>query len=194
MRVKARSVFAKTLPFVWLKLFLGLATVLLSAALLAACVGIGMLFGEGGTLVGILVWLGATGIVRFIILHYFGYMTKAGHVAVISEAVTSGKVPKNQFTTAKTMVASRFAASNVYFAIDKLIDGAVKQLQNTLGRAGGVFSAVPGADMVVKAGKLFISISLGYVDECCLGYTFYKKEQNAYKSAADGVVIYAQNW
>jgi hypothetical protein len=27
-----------------------------------------------------------------------------------------------------------------------------------------------------------------------LGYTFYKKEQGAFKSAADGVVIYAQNW
>ncbi len=29
---------------------------------------------------------------------------------------------------------------------------------------------------------------------CCLGYTFYKNDQNAYKSACDGVVIYAQNW
>jgi hypothetical protein len=35
---------------------------------------------------------------------------------------------------------------------------------------------------------------LGYVDECCLGYTFYKREQGAFKSAADAVVIYAQNW
>lgn len=41
--------------------------------------------------------------------------------------------------------------------------------------------------------KFFIEISLGYIDECCLGYTFYKKEDGAFKSAADGVVIYAKN-
>jgi len=44
------------------------------------------------------------------------------------------------------------------------------------------------------AAQFFVSIALGYVDECCLGWTFYKKEQGAFKSAADGVVIYAQNW
>jgi hypothetical protein len=49
-------------------------------------------------------------------------------------------------------------------------------------------------DALTKLGKMFIDISLGYVDECCLGYTFYNDKQNAYKSAADGVVIYAQNW
>ena len=41
---------------------------------------------------------------------------------------------------------------------------------------------------------MFLDISLGYVDECCLGYTFAHPEQNAYKSAADGVVIYFKNW
>ena len=41
---------------------------------------------------------------------------------------------------------------------------------------------------------MFLDISLGYVDECCLGYTFYHPAQNPYKSAADGVIIYFQNW
>ena len=41
---------------------------------------------------------------------------------------------------------------------------------------------------------MFLDISLGYVDECCLGYTFAHPEQNAYKLAADGVVIYFKNW
>lgn len=41
---------------------------------------------------------------------------------------------------------------------------------------------------------MFLDIFLGYVDECCLGYTFAHPEQNAYKLAADGVVIYFKNW
>jgi hypothetical protein len=46
---------------------------------------------------------------------------------------------------------------------------------------------------VAGLAQFFVSISLGYIDECCLGYTFYKKEQKAFKSGADGVVIYWQN-
>ena len=47
---------------------------------------------------------------------------------------------------------------------------------------------------VAGLAQFFVSISLGYIDECCLGWTFYNKDQGAFKSAADGVVIYAQNW
>jgi hypothetical protein len=42
--------------------------------------------------------------------------------------------------------------------------------------------------------NLFLDISLGYIDECCLGYTFLHPGQNAFKSAADGVAIYFKNW
>ena len=48
-------------------------------------------------------------------------------------------------------------------------------------------------DKVADLAKFFVELSLGYVDECCLGYTFYKKEQGAFESACDGVVVYAQN-
>lgn len=93
------------------------------------------------------------------------------------------------------MVKERFGTSNVYFALDKLVAGSVKQLQRTLGRiTDGLLGALPGADGVKSLMNMFLDISLGYVDECCLGYTFAHPEQNAYKSAADGVVIYFKNW
>ncbi|MDO4562418.1 MAG: zinc ribbon domain-containing protein [Clostridia bacterium] len=190
----AKQIYTKTMLFGWMKLFLGLATVIISAILFGFLMLIGAIFGENGLAIMFIIWLSATGIVRFVIMHYFGYMVKAGHIAIISQAVTTGQLPENQFEAAKQMVTARFATSNVYFAIDKLVGGAVKQLQNALGKIGGMFDAVPGVGTIVSIGQMFIGISLGYIDECCLGYTFYKKDENAYKSAADGVVIYAQNW
>lgn len=190
----ASKVFSGTMRFMWLKLLLGIATVVISAVLFAILVGIGSLFGDGGTGITILIWLVVTGIVHFVLMHYFGYLVKAGHIAVIATAVTTGKVPDNQVEVGKKMVAERFATSNIYFAVDKLVGGAVKQLQGVLDTVGSLLGAVPGVDAVMNVGKLFISISLGYIDECCLGYTFVKKDQGAFKSAADGVVIYAQNW
>ena len=183
------------MPFVWAKLLIGLITVVLSAVLFALFIGLSWLFNSGGvTLILFILWLFAVGFIRFAVMHYMGYLIKAGHIAVITEAVTTGKVPDNQIEYGKTVVKERFATANVYFAVDKLVTGAVKQIQHGIEKVGNALDFVPGMDTVTSLAKLFVDLSLGYIDECCLGYTFYKSEDSAFKSAADGVVIYAQNW
>ena len=192
----AKDIFMKTLPFCWAKLGLGLLNIVVCAALFAILMGISLLFAsEGVTGVLFLVWLVLAGIVNFVINHYFAYLVKAGHVAVIAQMFKEGRVPGNCVSVGKRMVKERFGTANAYFAVDKLVAGAVKQLQRTLGRiTDTLLGSLPGADSVKSATDFFLNISLGYIDECCLGYTFYHKEQNTYKSACDGVVIYAQNW
>ncbi len=193
--MKAKDIFFKTLPFVWAKLLLGLATVLISGILLAVLMGIGALIGnDNAGVIMFVIWLCGAGVVRFFLTHYIGYMLKAGHIAVMVEAVTTGRVPQNQIAYGKQKVTERFATANIYFAVDKLISGAVKQIQRGIGRVGNLLSAIPGIGAVTGLAQFFIGLSLGYIDECCLGYTFYKKEQGAFKSAADGIVIYSQNW
>ena len=193
--MKAGEIYTKTMPFVWAKLMLGLATVLISAVLFGILMGLAWLFNsEGVTGIMILIWLAATGTIRFIIMHYIGYMVKAGHIAVIAEAATTGRVPNNQVAYGKQMVTERFATSNVYFALDKLVAGAVKQIQKGIGKLGNALDFIPGMGTLTGLAQFFIDLSLGYIDECCLGYTFYKKEQGPFKSAADGVAVYAQNW
>ncbi len=191
--MKSGQLFRKTMPFAIAKLVLGAATVLISVVLLAILLGIGWLFGENGMVICIFIWIGATGAVRFAIMHYFGYLVKAGHVAVLAEAVTTGKIPDNQVNYGKEMVKKRFATSNIYFAVDKLVSGAVKQIQRGISKLGNALDFIPGMGAVTNIANFFVELSLGYVDECCLGYTFYKKEQGAFRSACDGVVIYAQN-
>ncbi len=191
--MKAGTVFRKTLPFSLAKLLLGTVTILISCILLAILLGIGSLFDGGGLFVCILIWCGAVGVIRFAIMHYFGYMVKAGHIAVMTEAFTTGKVPAGQVKYGMGKVKERFLTSNVYFAVDKLVTGAVKQIQRGIEKLGQKLDFIPGMEQVAKLINFFVELSLGYIDECCLGYTFYKKEQGAFKSACDGVVIYATN-
>lgn len=193
--MNAKQIYMKTLKFVWMKLGLGLGTVLASAILLALCTGLGMLFNSSTALVFLLVfWLAGTKVMNSLIMHYFGYLVKAGHVAIVATAVSTGQIPDNQFQVATEMVKGRFATSNVYFVVDKLVSGAVKQLQNGLQGVDNMLGDTPGISTLVSLAKMFVGISLGYVDECCLGYTFCHKDDPAFKSAADGVVIYFQNW
>jgi len=192
--MNAKQLFSKTMPFIWAKMLLGGATVLISVVLLAIFMGLGWLFGENAMVIMFILWISATGVVRYAIMHYMGYLVKAGHIAVIAEACFTGQIPANQVEYGKKMVTERFATSNIYFAVDQLVSGAVKQIQNKIGKLGDKLDFIPGMNAVTGAAQFFVSISLGYIDECCLGWTFYNKEQGAFKSAADGVVIYAQNW
>jgi hypothetical protein len=193
--MKASQIYSGTIGFCWLKLALGIADVLIGAVLFAVVMGIAALTASGEVgAVMLFIWMGAWGAIHWMIQHYVGYLLKAGHVAAIAQAFKDGSLPSNPVAFGKDRVRERFLTANVYFVIDRLVAGAVKQLQRLLGKALGLFGNLPGGDTIKKIGDLFISISLGYIDECCLGYTFYHSEQNVYKSAADGVVVYAQNW
>lgn len=189
-----KSLFSKTMPFCFAKFALGGILVIASALLFAIMMGIGWLFSDGGVFVALILWLGAIKGIYYVIMHGFGYLVKAGHVAVIAETMKTGQVPANQVAYGKQMVTQRFGTSAAYFAIDKLISGAVKQIQRKIDKVGNKLDFVPGMDTITTGLKFFVDIALGYVDECCLGWTFYNNEQNAFKSGADGVVIYVQNW
>ncbi|MBQ7131636.1 MAG: zinc ribbon domain-containing protein [Oscillospiraceae bacterium] len=189
------TLFKKTMPFVWAKLILGAISVVASIIILALFLLIVSASGSEGLLwIFLVIWICATRAINFFLNQYVGYLVKAGHVAVIAEAVTTGQVPDNMVEYGKNKVKERFATSNVYFLVDKLVKGAVKQIQNGVGKIAGLLDFVPGMDIIKDLVNSFVSISLNYIDECCLGYTFYKKDESAFKGACDGVVIYAQNW
>lgn len=191
--MKAKDIYFKTMQFTWLKLGLGAVLTVAVILFFALFMWIGSLFGGAGLYIGYILWLvTSVGTYRFLMM-YIGYMIKAAHVAIISTAVTTGEIPHDMFNAGKDMVKERFATTNVYLVIDKLVGGAVGQLQKAVGRVGGIFDNIPGVSEVVNILQMFIGIALGYVDECCLGYTFINKDQNAFKSACDGVCIYFKN-
>ena len=192
--MKTNEIFRKTLKFVWLKLGLGMVITVVSLILLGVIAGIAALFGSGEiTILAGFIWFCMTLGVYVFAMRYVGYMIKAAHVAVVSQAVTTGQLPDNMFEAGKQMVTERFGATNTYFVLDRLISGAVSQLQKTVGKLENVFGGIPGVSTIIDFMQTFIGIALGYIDECCLGYTFIKKEDSAWKAGCDGVVIYFQN-
>ena len=193
--MKATDVYLKTMKFVWLKLALGGAIFLISAVTMFLFLWIGSLVGSGsGIAIALCLWAILIGGIFTFAERYIGYMLKAGHVAMVTTAVTTGTLPENQLEAAKSMVKERFATANVYFVVDRLVSGAVSQLQRGLQKVEDLLGKIPGVAVIVSFAQLFVHIALNYIDECCLGYTFLHREQSAFKSAADGVVIYFQNW
>ena len=192
--MKTGTIFARTMKFVWLRLALGMAVTVASIIIFAITVGVSNLVGaEPVNVAGLTVWFLLSAIIYGLVMNYVGYMLKAAHIAVVAKAVTTGQISDNMVEEGKAMVIKRFGATNVYLVLDRLIGGAVRELQKTVGKVGNIFSGVPGMDKVVEFLQTFIGIALGYIDECCLGYTFYKEGEGAFKAGCDGVVIYFQN-
>lgn len=193
--MKANEVYSKTMKFVWLKLAMGGCVLLFSAFTGLVLFGIaGMSKSEELFSIMMLVWLilsaGCMGIAE----HVIGYILKAGHVAVVTTIVTGGTVPENQFAYGKEMVMKNFPTAAAYFAADRLVSGAVRQINKGLDVVSNLLEKIPGMESVISFLQSFVSIALGNVDECCLSYTFYRTDQSALESAADGIVIYFQNW
>ena len=193
--MKGSELYSKTLKFVWLKLGLNLLTILTSVIWLAICFGLLRLFGGEGIFIMLLLWLSGTVGINFAVNHYIGYLVKAGHIAVITYAIKHGRLPENQIEYAKKTVKERFVQSSAFFVVDRLISGAVSQIQHTVGKIDMLLGNIPGVSTIVSLVNTFIGIALNYVDECCLSYSFYQEEENnVFKSSVDGVVIYFQNW
>ena len=199
--LNANQIFQKTLIFVWMKLGLGAITA--AVYLILGLIFSGIIWLLKGTSVSGFVmiillgaWLGITGAVKFFLMHYIGYIVKAGHVAVVAHALQTGEIPDNQFEFAKKVVKERFATANVYFVLDRLVDGAVKEIGHTIDGITNflMLDKIPGFQQAKSLFKFYLNVALGYVDECCLGWTFTHADQSQFKSAADAVVIYFQNW
>lgn len=192
--MKANDVYRKTIKFVWMKLALGGCAVVFSIVLGLILLGISALSRNEGVIgFSMMLWLGASAGAVGVTQYYIGYLLKAGHIAVVTHLVKTGTLPEDQFGYGKQIVKEKFATA-AYFAVDRLVAGAVRQINGTLNIVGSFLEKIPGMDALVSLAKTFVGIALGNVDECCMAYTFYHEDQSSFKSAADGVVVYFQNW
>lgn len=191
----ALELMRMTSEFIWLKLFLrlGFAIGVLLIMMLGA-----WLLSRGSILTGIgilVVTFIAIPTMNWIVNRWFGHMARLGHVAAIVEIVKAGHPPDGgMLAFGNKAVSEKFVQAQMFFVLDGLIKQAVSQLQNGVGWVFTMFGGyVPNS--IKGLSKHVVKLALIYVDECCLAWIFWKGDsQGDFKSAADGVVIYFQNW
>lgn len=197
--MKNGDIFKKTMPFVWRRLGMYLLLNIGIILYFALVIFLITLLATKEAVIGIIIFLIAAPVGLKIYsfgCQYISYMIKAAHVAAIGQLAVHGAMPEGMNVVAfgKSKVKERFVESNVFFGLDKLVTGAVKQIQNMITRVGNIFGNIEFIQNIIKILNLFVEIVLGYVDEAVLARVFYKKEESAWKSSADGVVLYFQNW
>ncbi|WP_416147970.1 hypothetical protein ACM26V_17190 [Salipaludibacillus sp. HK11] len=196
----------KTLPFLFFRimvygLFMLVSFIFLGIILAGSIFLFNMFEFAAGFFILIIVvsFFSVLAVLRFL-ERYVLYMVKVGHISVLTELIRNGEVPdgKAQLSYGKDQVVNHFGSANVCFVVDKLVYRAVRQIQRWLFRIGNYFSFVPGAKNIMAIVSRVMNISLRYIDEAVLSYIMIRKKEGAeetvWKSACDGVVLYAQGW
>lgn len=193
--MNAMQIFKKTMKFVWIRLGTNIAISI--GAILWTVMWLAIAAACNNTIVSILAFVAVCSLFKIVglVKMYAGYMVKSAHIAVVANAFQTGNIPDNMVEFGKERVKQKFAQANAYILLDKLVAGSIRQINRTVNKAfEWLTRIIPQAEILGNVIQKFTEMSLTYVDECCLCYTFMNDNQSAFKSAADGVVIYFQNW
>ncbi|MFP9062535.1 hypothetical protein ACLI4R_18710 [Natrialbaceae archaeon A-chndr2] len=196
---KATGIYFKTMPFVLLRMgigvLLGLATVLYFGIL-------GFLaytfFSESisgviaiiGLLIALFIFIKAWNLFA----RYVLYLVKAGHIAVIAHIIDTGEVPSNQISYGTGQVKEHFKEASALFAVDMVVKAVIKQFNKRVVSFADLVSFVPNLKQIIQIIAKAITIAASYIDEAIIAYMFISEEENRWKSAGDGLVLYAKTW
>lgn len=188
------SLVRKTMPFIFLNL-----TVygIFAGATLFYFLMVGGLCYLLKSIAGLifLAGLGLYGVIAYYVREYVLYLIKAAHIAVITELMLNGKVPedKSQVEFGKNIIKTKVKDVSILFAIDQLVKGVLKGLTRLVVSIAD-WIPLPGLDKVAGVVMGIINLSMTYVDEAILSYSFVKKQANPWTTAKEGILLYAQGY
>lgn len=197
---RATSVFLQTMPFVLLRMGIGVLLGLFVVAYFGILLWFGTSLLEEGTIsiyiagIGLIIsiWL----FVKFwrLFSKYVLYLFKAGHIAVIAHILDTGSVPDNQIRFGTGQVKEYFAQATALFAVDQIVTVVVKQFNRRVTSVSNVLAVVPSLQTMVKVLGKAIGIAASYIDEAIIAFLFIDDEPNKWRSARDGLVLYGKTW
>lgn len=194
---EALGLLAKTMPFIWLRLGSYLLLGLVLGVYFAIVGGVAWMLGSLWGPLGFIVFLAGIGgafvLVSWATRYYF-YLLKAAHTAVMTEFIVHGRGPEgSQVEYGRKQVTDRFRDTSIMFAVDALVDGAVKMVVRTFTRIASILP-IPGMRNLGRLLERVAVASTTFVDESILSRAYARREQNVWSVAHEGVVLYAQAW
>ena len=183
-----KSIYKKTIGFsLWRVLWDLLATVVFFGFVAAGFVIADKAANQPW--IGLAVGAVLGGICSWLILHFVAYTYKAGQIAMMTEGVTTGKLPDDTIAAGKKVVKERFATVTAYY----FVTGAIKGIFNQIGAGITAVGQVVGGDTGGSIGSAIsgiINTIIAYLCDCCLGWVFYRKDEKATKATLEGAAIF----
>ena len=183
-----KEIYKKTLTFSIRRLLWDIMSLVILIVVSAA----GFILAENlanNGLIGLAIGLVVAIIVIAILSHFISYVFKAGQIAMMTKAITDGKLPDDVYGEGKKIVKERFLTVAAYYAVT----GVIKGIFNELGKAITSVGQAVGGDNGGAVGSAISSVIqtiVSYLCDCCLGWVFYRKNENSAKATMEGAVLF----
>lgn len=138
-----------------------------------------------GLAVGIVVGIIAVAI----FLRYISYTYKAGQIAMMTRAVSEGTLPEDVIGEGKRIVKERFVTVAAFYAVTRIIKGIFSQLGRGISSVGEKLGGDSG-QTIGNVISIVIEVIVAYLCDCCLGWVFYRRNENAAKATCEGAVLF----
>ena len=201
---EATSNLMKTYPFILLRILVGLLLGVGLIALLLGTIWVWFTFGDAAGIAAVVIAVALVILFGIILQPYLLYLVDGGHVAVLTEVITNGEMPSNQIRFGLHQVKANFSSVTVMFVIYFAIKQVLKQVNRLInGLVGGATGALSSSGRQKEAGlvqgvagivQLALNITIGYVDKAILANIYRSDEENNWKPAKDGVILYMKTW
>ena len=197
---KATGIYIKTMPFVLVRMGIGLFLGIASIAYFGVIGWLAYTFVDAGTVSG---WVAIVGLLIAFVLfvkawrlfvRYALYLVKAGHIAVIAHIVQTGATPSNQLSYGTGQVKEHFTEASALFAVDMVVKSVIKQFNRRVLSVSNLVSFVPNLKQLIEFVGRAVAIAASYIDEAIIAYMFLSEEENRWRAASDGLVLYAKSW
>ena len=183
-----KEIYSRTIGFSIRRLLYDLLTFAILGALSVAGFIIAEKIADVG-LLGLAIGLIVGIVVVIFLLRYISYTFKAGQIAMMTRAITTGSLPDDVIGEGKKAVKERFLTVALFFTATGIIKGIFQQLGKAL---TGVGKAVGGdtGETIASVIDTAIQVVVAYLCDCCLGWVFYRKEENAARATCEGAVLF----
>lgn len=192
----------RTAPFIVFRILvyfgIALAYVLVTGAGAGLGYGIGG-FGDEDFRASATLWGGGIGFALcagaiYLAREFILYIVKAGHVAVMVEALDGRDLPggQGQIAYARQIVSANFGQASVLFGIDQLVKGVLGAITGLL---QGLLTLlpIPGLDRIMGLVRAYLRVAVGLLDEVILAHALRQRAENPWDSAREALVLYGQN-
>jgi hypothetical protein len=194
----ALKLVIKTGPILLVRLGMYLLFWLVTLIYLGIVIGLAALLGSITPLLGWVVAIAGLigyGPIYQLAYKYVFFLIKAAHIAVISELLVHSQLPAgvSQLAWGKQQVRQRFGDVTAMFVVDELVSGIVRAFTRTV---YNLASWLPGDTMrqLAAVANRVVRYATSYIDEAIMARSFWRRDENTWTSAEEGVVLYGQVW
>ena len=142
-----------------------------------------------------LFWLVGVGWFWATVLRYAMHLLTCGHVAVLTELITTGQIgngSESMLAYGKRVVLARFGQVNALFGLNLLVRGVVDSFHRTLDWIDQVVP-IPGLESINSVLTMVLRAATRYLDKVILSYNLARVDTDPWSGARQGLVYYAQN-